>query len=815
MAKKLFSLCFILTSLLLLGAIPAFATERLCDASFEDCRAPLLTLIKNETVEIDTAFWYLDDQQIYSALVKKFQSGVPVRILMDPRSDDGHATNIQFLANLASDGFPMRNRVASGILHWKMMLFSGQGVVEFSGANYDQSEMLPYQPYVNYTDEAIYYSDDPAVVNSFRTEYDNWWIDTKDYANYANINAPLVRLYPTYPIDSELDFLPTTISSQNYGTKTMALMVKEKVKLDIDMFRITNAPISDATIAALNRVPVRLIVDSSEYRDPTRVWDSYNVDRMFMAGVPLKITEHLGENHEKAVLLYGQGMTIWGSSNWTLPSFNSQQEHDYFTVKPWFFNWFQNQFERRWDSDTEYKAFVPLPPNQATMKSPANSASNQPTAVTLTWEGGPWGQLYDVYFGTNGNPPLIAQNVTTGAPEDPSGPLTYETYRVSGLAPTTKYYWKVVTKTMALLSVTSQTWSFTTGTPATGTATTVSTISPATGSSAGGNTVTITGSNFATGAIVSFGQSTATSAKFVNGTTITAVAPPHVGATVGVTVTNTTGGTGSLPNAYTYTSTTPSTAPKLNVIQPMTGSPSGGDAVVITGSNLVKGMTVTIGGALATISSSSTLSINATTPAGNGVADVVVTNPNGQSATLHGAFTFTNPPGPPSVTSTSPASGSINGGNTITVNGNGFVKGAVVSVGGVSCTTMIVLNSTTITATAPAHALGAADVVVTNMGGESGTLSPGYTYVAAPPPSISGVVPSSGSVSGGSEITINGANFVLGATVSVGGVPATVQTTTGSYIYATVPASSQPGTANVVVTNPDGQSSTPGTFTYQ
>jgi hypothetical protein len=194
---------------------------------------------------------------------------------------------------------------------------------------------------------------------------------------------------------------------------------------------------------------------------------------------------------------------------------------------------------------------------------------------------------------------------------------------------------------------------------------------------------------------------------------------------------------------------------------------------------------------------------------------VVVTNPNGQSAILKGAFTFTNPPGPPSVTSTSPASGSINGGTTITVNGTGFVKGAVVSVGGIRCTTMIVLNSTTITATAPAHALGSADVVVTNMDGQSSTLSGGYTYVAAPPPSISAVVPNTGSVSGGSEITINGSNFVLGATVSVGGLPATVQTTTGSYIYASVPAANQAGTANVVVTNPDGQSSTPGTFTYQ
>ena len=184
MSKSHFSLCF-LVGFLFLGIMPAFGTERLCDVSFEDCRAPLLKLIQNETVEIDAAFWFMDDATLSSALIKKFQSGVPVRILMDPRAEDGHPTNAQVLAQLASAGIPMRNRTADGILHWKMMLFSGQGTVEFSGANFTPSEMRPYTPYVNYTDEAIYYSDDPAVVNSFRTKYDDWWTDTTDYLNYA------------------------------------------------------------------------------------------------------------------------------------------------------------------------------------------------------------------------------------------------------------------------------------------------------------------------------------------------------------------------------------------------------------------------------------------------------------------------------------------------------------------------------------------------------------------------------------------------------------------------------------------------------
>ena len=726
MNRQHFSL--FLLSFVLLGIIPAFGTERLCDVSFEDCRAPLLKLIQNEAVGIDAAFWFMDDTTISGALIKKFQSGVPVRILMDPRAEEGHPTNTQILTQLASAGFPMRNRTADGILHWKMMLFSGQGTVEFSGANYTRSELVPYTPYVNYTDEAIYYTDDPTVVSSFRTKYDDWWTDTTSYQNYANIHAPLQRLYPAYPINPELDFLPSATLSQDYGTKTMAAMAAERVKLDIDMFRITNAQIADATIKAFNRgIPIRMIVDSSEYRNPARPWDSYNVDRMFAAGVPLKITAHLGQNHEKSLILYGQNMTVWGSSNWTWPSFNYQQEHNYFTKKPLFFQWFQNQFERRWNSETEYKAFVPIGPGGPKIKSPVSGATTQPTSVTLTWEGGPWGQQYDVYFGTTANPPLVAQNLVTGAPEDPTGPLTYETYKVSGLAPAKQYYWKIVTKTMANLSVAGPIWTFTTGSPATGQGATVSAISPTTGPSSGATLVTITGTNFLTGAIVSFGQSTASSIKIINGTTITAVAPRHVGGAVGITVTNKAGDTGTLPAAYVYTSTSPSTAPKLNVIHPTSGSPSGGDAVIISGSNLVQGMIVTIGSAPATITSFNTVSIHATTPSGDGVADVVVKTPQGLSATLKGVFTFAETPDQPSVTSTTPNSGSVNGGNTITVQGDDFIKGAIVRIGGTLCTTIIVLNESTITATAPAHALGSADVVVTNPDGQSSSAGT-YTY---------------------------------------------------------------------------------------
>jgi hypothetical protein len=80
------------------------------------------------------------------------------------------------------------------------------------------------------------------------------------------------------------------------------------------------------------------------------------------------------------------------------------------------------------------------------------------------------------------------------------------------------------------------------------------------------------------------------------------------------------------------------------------------------------------------------------------------------------------------VTSVAPNLGSINGHTAVTVNGTGFLTGATVTFGGSAATSVVVVNSTTITASTPAHAAGAVNVVVTNTNTSSSTLTNGYTY---------------------------------------------------------------------------------------
>ena len=90
------------------------------------------------------------------------------------------------------------------------------------------------------------------------------------------------------------------------------------------------------------------------------------------------------------------------------------------------------------------------------------------------------------------------------------------------------------------------------------------------------------------------------------------------------------------------------------------------------------------------------------------------------------------------VSAISPNTGTANGGTAATVTGAGFLSGATLTIGGTAATGVTVVSSTSITVRTPAHAAGAADVVVKNTNNQVGTLSGGYTYTsgtAAGPPS--------------------------------------------------------------------------------
>src|SRR5262249_16343258 len=390
----------------------------------------------------------------------RWQAGVPIRILVDTRANPTYPLNSTMLQMLSDAGIPMREKFGEDVLHFKMMLFHGQNMVEFSKANYDSFSYTPAVPNSNYEDEAVYFTNDLSITNSFRRRFDGRWIDTTVFRNYANINGPLVRNYPKFDVDPAMDFPPL----EDFGARLTSRIDAEWQAIDTIVVRVTDDRPTHAIIRGVARgVPVRLITEPQEYRNPKRLYDSKEVDRMYMGGAQIKMRQHQGLTHEASVILYGLGETIFGSSNWTIASAINQDEHNYFynpsIGKPWFFQWFANQFQTKWNDPTLFVPFQPLPPDSPAYYSPSNGASVSGSSVTLTWDGGPWSHFYDIYFGTSSNPPLIQFNQQIGAPD----PGVVETFTINNLQPGTTYFWRIVDRTWAQQVNSGPVWSFTTG----------------------------------------------------------------------------------------------------------------------------------------------------------------------------------------------------------------------------------------------------------------------------------------------------------------------------------------------------------------
>jgi len=107
---------------------------------------------------------------------------------------------------------------------------------------------------------------------------------------------------------------------------------------------------------------------------------------------------------------------------------------------------------------------------------------------------------------------------------------------------------------------------------------------------------------------------------------------------------------------------------------------------------------------------------------------------------------------------------------------------------------------------------------------DSGQLGLGTRNIGTTPVGVYGfggvvaedsVTPACGPSSGGTLVTITGAYFLLGATVTIGGVPATNVTVVNTEIITATTGAHGPGAVDVVVQNPDGtQATLADGFTY-
>jgi len=358
----------------------------------------------------------------------------------------------------------------------------------------------------------------------------------------------------------------------------------------------------------------------------------------------------------------------------------------------------------------------------------------------------------------------------------------------------------------------------------------VTNISPPSGKLSGGTKITITGEHFINEIpgvkeklTITIDGVEAKDTEFKSATQLTVITPASArSGDVAVIVTNSDGQ--QAKGTFTY-----NPLPKVTSISPPSGKLAGGTKITITGESFIQAipgegrqLTVTIGGTAATsMSFVSDKELRVTTPARTepGEVKTIVANPDGQQA--EGKYTY-NPP--LIVTSVSPPSGKLAGGTKITITGEHFIneipgvkEKLSITIDGVEAKDMEFKSATQLTVITSASARsGDVAVIVTNPDGQQAVGQ--FTY--NPLPTIATISPPSGKLDGGTPISITGDNFIEAIpgveakiTVTVGGIATEAKFISKKELSVTTPASSNSGTVDVIVTNPDGQQAKT-TFTY-
>ncbi len=353
----------------------------------------------------------------------------------------------------------------------------------------------------------------------------------------------------------------------------------------------------------------------------------------------------------------------------------------------------------------------------------------------------------------------------------------------------------------------------------------VSSIEPTTGSCAGGDTVTINGGRFGTDAAavrVVFGGRPAsiqnlTDTRIVVLTPSRTLANPQVPEVVDVLLQFFSGdvptGNVTVSRAFTYYCVDPNKRLTLSAVTPSSGSPDGGQQVVVTGNNFLPSPTssvattrVTFGGAAASVVSVSNTEISALTPrhilanpAVPETVDVAVTADLGlvsqQSGLLPQAFTYRSGGGAGSCTGApglyistvrpeDPTNaGSPDGGDIVVISGGGFTAGGTLAstdtgrvavyFGGVRGVTLSPVSDGELRVSTPRHVLSSPDrpetvdvKVIADAGGpkEACVQSLGaYTYYPGGflEPVITSISPATGPNDANTRVTIFGRNFKL------------------------------------------------------
>ena len=447
----------------------------------ENVRDEIIKKIDAEQARLDIALWFLGDGDIIAAIIRAHQRRVPVRVIGDRvgifEADRNTLDSFLYLANA---GVPIRVRYVPTwfpeIIHWKSAIFVGQGLVEFGSGNWTTFELMPspWSP-TDFKDETLMFTDDPAIFRAFLTKFDEYWADTtgtfRDWPEVykletgQNWTVPMNITHGRAEQFQDSTNVPGMVWSQ--GSELLNKMIEdinaETQAVDFVSYRLTVPAVTDALIAkhqAQPRVPVRVFIEPLQYRNagyPEYQLVGAQADRMWAAGIPIKIRTHQGLTHMKALITSRSALVA--SSNFTK---NWQRDHNYFipaTGKPQLYLKYKDQFNKMWNDTANYTTFTPLRPEPVALIAPASGTGGAALQPNLAWNRAFWAVFFDVHLGTN--PSAVPKVGTVNAVMTEEPPATYSF--TPTLQPNTTYYWYVVSRTYASLTASSEMRSFTTG----------------------------------------------------------------------------------------------------------------------------------------------------------------------------------------------------------------------------------------------------------------------------------------------------------------------------------------------------------------
>ncbi|MBP2241986.1 hypothetical protein J2Z40_002559 [Cytobacillus eiseniae] len=195
--------------------------------------------------------------------------------------------------------------------------------------------------------------------------------------------------------------------------------------------------------------------------------------------------------------------------------------------------------------------------------------------------------------------------------------------------------------------------------------------------------------------------------------------------TVDVKLVNPDGQSAILVGGFTYTEPVMDPSPSITSLSSSSGTVAGNESITISGYNFKKGIKVYFGDRAATIVSITDTEIQVKTPVSSvtGLISVKVVNPDLQEFILNDSYHYT--PIPITVTSLSSTSGSVKGGNSVTIYGTNFSNSMTVTVNGQEVKyTYLAANRIRISMPA-AETAGTVDITVDKAGAQASIQ---YTY---------------------------------------------------------------------------------------